>query len=237
MAVVVVAGAGWFAYDRFLAGDSAAARSEAPADGSRDAAGEERTAGGKTTDELLQEADRLAAGSLGQVSRATAERITAHLGTARSAMDAGDWEAAIVSYDAVLELDPENAEAGEGLREAGKHYRARKAQQAEFDRAVRAFESGDYTSALRVLYRLPADIRPEDARALKIEGWYNLGLVELRAGDLEEATAHFEEAIAIDAEDGPTREALEFVDEYRGQPKDSMFYAAVEGMEFRGPTS
>jgi len=240
LAVVGIAAAaaiGWFAFDRFVGGDAedpGTVAGTAATDG-RDASAEP---GERSTEELIQEADRLATASLERTpTRTDADRIAAALGRARDAMDTSRWEDAVFAFNEVLKIDPDNGEAAAGLREAGRAYRDRQEQEQEYDRAVRAFAAGDYTSALRTLYRLPSDLRPEEAERLKIEGWYNLGLIELRAGNLDQATANFEEALAIDAEDGLTGEAVAFAERYRGRTKDRSFYDAVERMEFRGPSS
>lgn len=236
--VVAIAAGVYFGTDLFRGddGDAGGGAAAAATTAGRQTATSDGTDSGKTTAQLLEEADRLAAQATGSApTRDVADRVSERLAEARDAMASSEWERAILEYDAVLELDPNNREAAAGLLDAGAGYRERKAQEAEFDRAVRAFESGDYTSALRVLYRLPEDLRVEDALRLKIEGWYNLGVIELRAGNLSEARSHFGEALALDADDRAAAGAAELIDRYRGQPLDGTYYTTVDRLEFRGP--
>jgi tetratricopeptide (TPR) repeat protein len=237
-AVLAVVAAGvYFGTDLFRGASSAPTDDAAVATVPDGSAGTDED-GGKSTAELLQEADRLAAQVTGAApTRDVAERAAEVLARAHASMDRGAWEQAVLEFNEVLELDPTNGEAAAGLLDAGQRYRERKAQDAEYERAVRAFESGDYASALRVLYRLPADLRADDVRRLKVEGWYNLGVVELRAGNLSEARGHFGEVTALDDGDRAAAEAAALIDRYAGRPLDGAYYATVGRLEFRGPGS
>jgi len=236
-AVVALAALAWFGRGMLPGSDPAAVPTPASTGAAAAAQddGPEGAPTGSSTQELIDQADRLAAAAAPVApSRAAAERLADSLAAGRRAMESGDWEAAILAYNEALEADPVNGEAAAGLLDAGARYRERKAQDEDYLRARRTFAGGDYASALRILYRLPEDLHPAEVRRMKVDGWFNLGLVELRAGDLDEATGNLREALALDDGDAGARRALAFADGYRDRAKDGAYYAAVQAMEFRG---
>lgn len=151
---------------------------------------------------------------------------------ARGAMAASDYGAAVIAYKAALDLDKTNLEALEGIRQAGDAYKTQKAEQEQFDRVAMAFKDGEYASGLRLLYRLPPTIDRGRVDRYKADGWFNLGVVALRAGDVSAAIGHFEDALAIRPDPDATK-WRSFAQRYRDLPKDRGFYDAVEAIPFR----
>ncbi|HEX6851839.1 MAG TPA: tetratricopeptide repeat protein [Candidatus Polarisedimenticolaceae bacterium] len=151
---------------------------------------------------------------------------------ARTAMAASDYGAAVIAYKAALDLDKTNIEALEGIRQAGDAYKAQKAEQEQFDRVAMAFKEGEFASGLRLLYRLPPTVDRGRVDRYKADGWFNLGVVALRAGDVSAAIGHFEDALAIRPDPDATK-WRSFAQRYRDLPKDRGFYDAVEAIPFR----
>ncbi|ANM29248.1 hypothetical protein ABI59_06075 [Acidobacteria bacterium Mor1] len=158
---------------------------------------------------------------------------TQHLVDARKAMSDGQYEAAIVSYNAVLSIDPDDAEARDGLLEAGKRYKAESETREQLQFARLAFEDGDFHSALRRLYRLPDTVDPGVVSRYKRNGWFNMSLVALKAGDPDKAIEYLNDAVALDAEDPDIKALFGFARKYQEQARDSIYYQTIEKLEFR----
>ena len=151
----------------------------------------------------------------------------------RSLLASGDYGGAVVAFNQALALDPSQADARAGLAEAGERYKARKAETDAIDSIRMAFRDGEYTSALRLAYRLPPTVDPSFVRGVQVAGWYNLGVVALRAGDCRGAEGHFSEALGIDPEDPAAARLKDFAVRYADIPKDRGFLDQVEALSFR----
>jgi len=162
-----------------------------------------------------------------------AERMSHALERARTALAERDYAAAVIAYNEALEISPDNVEAREGLREAGDLYREHRVEADQLERAKRAFELGDYAAALRAFYRLPQGEHPAALERYKVNGWYNLGLTALRAGDCTRAIENFDEALQIRPTDAGLRAIKAFAAKYLAAPRDRDFYEGVEGLAFR----
>jgi tetratricopeptide (TPR) repeat protein len=101
------------------------------------------------------------------------------------------------------------------------------------EQARRAFADGEYEAALRLLYRLPSGVDAAFVEAAKVAGWFNLGVVALKAGDTDQALTQFGEALALRSQDEDAKRMQAYARDYAGQPKDTAYYARVEAMEFR----
>ncbi len=153
---------------------------------------------------------------------------------AGAAFDARNYDAAVVAYNEVLVLDPANEEARKKLLEAGDLYRKDKTEIDKLERAQKTFAAGEYESALRLFYRLPDGlVDPAVLNRYRVNGWYNLGVVALRAADCNQAMNQFAEALAIDATDAGVRKARELAEKCQGQRKDRSYYNTVENLPFR----
>jgi tetratricopeptide (TPR) repeat protein len=162
-------------------------------------------------------------------SKAVAESVS----QGRSRMSAGDFGAAIVSFNAALQLDPANVDAKSGLNDAAAQYKTQKAQQEALDSIRLAFRDGEYTAGLRLAYRLPPSVPKEFIDGVKSAGWYNLAVVALRAGDCREALSHLDEALGVVPGDAEAAKLREFATRYSGAPKDRSFLDQVEALSFR----
>lgn len=160
-------------------------------------------------------------------------RIEQETERARAAEAAGDYASAVLAWNAVVDLDPGNAAAAAELRRAGELYRKRKAEQEQIEQIRHAFEDGDYAVALKVAYRLPPGISDGRVERWKANGWYNLAVVSLRAGDCRQAISHLEELAAIRPRDESATDLRSLAQKYLEAPKDAAYFARVERLAFR----
>jgi predicted TPR repeat methyltransferase len=148
------------------------------------------------------------------------------LAQAREASEAGDFVSAVLSYKDALDLDPRNSTAAAELREATE------AEQAMAPIRL-AFQNSDYRSALWLLYRVGTVPRMIPLDRYRAAAWYNLGLVDLRAGRCEEALQDLKEVLAIRPEDGGARGTFELARECRKRSSQLSFRYQVEALAFR----
>jgi tetratricopeptide (TPR) repeat protein len=158
--------------------------------------------------------------------------LSASLARGREAMEARDFDAAVLAYNDALRADPANAEAQRGMALATESYKAVKAQHEQIAGIRSAFEDGEYASALRVIYRLPDTFDRAMVDRWKANGWFNLGVVALRAGEVQQAIQHFDEVLAI-REEPETQKWKSFARRYETLPKDRAYYAATDSIRFR----
>jgi len=146
----------------------------------------------------------------------------------------GDWEAAILAYNQALSLDPDNPDARAGLFEAGEIYKQERALLDQFRKASIAFEDGEYSAALRLFYRLPeGSVDPAILDRYLFNGWFNLGVIALKAGDTSRALDHLDEALNLDAEHALSNRLHNLASRYDGRAKDRSYYVEVNPLEFR----
>ncbi len=171
-------------------------------------------------------------------SEGTAAKRTPEIGDAirraEAAMESGRFEAAILAYNEVLSLAPDNANARKRLLEAGDLYRKNKIEIDKLERARRGFAQGEYEAALGVFYRLsPGLVGPAALNGYKVNGWYNLGIVSLRAANCAQAASQLGEALALDASDAGVRSASALAEACPNQQKDRAYYDTVGRLPFR----
>ncbi len=163
-----------------------------------------------------------------------AKRVVDEMARGERAMAAGRYDAAILAFDSVLGVQPDHEEARRRLLDAGEAYRRGKADTEQFGKARRAFETGEYESALRMFYRLPEGTVDASRLGLcKAAGWYNLGLIALRAADCGQAVSHFAEAAALLPADPEVRRARTLAAACQSRRKDRAYYDIVESLPFR----
>ena len=150
----------------------------------------------------------------------------------KAAMDRRDYEKAILAYNDALQVDPSNADARIAMAQATEAYKVTRAQREQIDRVRGAFQDGEYSSALRVIYRLPAEFDTATVNRWKVNGWFNLAVVALRAGEVPQAMQHLDEALGIQ-DDQDARKWKAFAQGYVNRPKDRVYYAATESIAFR----
>jgi tetratricopeptide (TPR) repeat protein len=164
---------------------------------------------------------------------ALAKAIADGLASGRSLMTSGDYGGAVVAFNDVLELDPGNPTAKAGLTEAGDHYKATKAEREAIGNIKLAFRDEEFTSGLRLAYRLPPSVPTAFVDGIKVAGWYNLAVVSLRAGDCREAQKHLDDALEIAPADAEAKGLREFASRYVDAVKDRSFLNHVEALAFR----
>jgi tetratricopeptide (TPR) repeat protein len=162
-----------------------------------------------------------------------AKAIVSGLAHGQAQTQAGDFGGAVMSFNDVLRVDPANLEAKAGLNQAAAAYKAQKAEQDALESIRSAFKDGEYTSGLRLAYRLPPSISKAYTDTVKVIGWYNLGIVAMRAGDCREAVAHMNDALEIAPEDAESLQLKALAERYMGAPKDRQFLDQVESLPFR----
>jgi tetratricopeptide (TPR) repeat protein len=162
----------------------------------------------------------------------SAPSLSTSLARGREAMAAADYDDAVLAYNDALRADPTNAEAQQGMAAATDAYKAFKAQNEQIAGIRSAFEDGEYASALRVIYRLPDSFDRAKVDRWKENGWFNLAVVALRAGEVPQAIQHFDEALSI-REDSETQKWKAFGRRYENAPKDRAYYAATDSIRFR----
>lgn len=158
--------------------------------------------------------------------------LSASLARGREAMAALDYDDAVLAYNDALRADPTNAEAQQGMALATESYKAVKAQNEQIAGIRSAFEDGEFASALRVIYRLPDTFDRATVDRWKANGWFNLGVVALRAGEVPQAIQHFDEVLAI-REEPETQKWKAFARRYETLSKDRAYYAATDSIRFR----
>jgi len=162
-----------------------------------------------------------------------AKAVEAGLAAGQAKMDANDPAGAIIAFNDVLALDPANPVAKAGIVTAGEQYKATKAERDTLNTIKLAFRDGEFTSALRLAYRLPPTVSKSYSDGVKVAGWYNLAIVALRAGDCREAMSHLDEALGVDGSDDEVKTLREFASRYADAVKDRAFLDRVEALSFR----
>jgi tetratricopeptide (TPR) repeat protein len=163
-----------------------------------------------------------------------AERVDAAMGRALEQRRKGEWKAAILEYNQVLSLDPDNPDARRGLFEAGEIYKQEKALLDQLRKASIAFEDGEYSAALRLFYRLPkGSVDQAILDRYIFNGWFNLSVIALRAGDTGQALDHLDEALNLDGEHALSNRLHDLATRYDGRAKDRPYYVEVNQLEFR----
>jgi tetratricopeptide (TPR) repeat protein len=166
---------------------------------------------------------------------AIAKAVASGLARGQALMASGDFGGAVVAYSEALSLDPKNEAARAGFEAAGEQYKASKAEREALNTIKLAFRDGEFTSGLRMAYRLPPSVSKSYSDGVKVAGWYNLAVVALRAGDCREALSHLDEALQIAPDEDDAKKLSEFASRYVNAVKDRNFLDRVEALAFRSP--
>jgi len=167
------------------------------------------------------------------IPQETAKVVASALARGRALMASQDFGGAVVAFNEALTLDPKNVETRAGIEDAGERYKAGKAEREALNNIKLAFRDGEFTSGLRLAYRLPPSVSTSYANAVKFAGWYNLAVVALRAGDCREALSHLDEALEIAPGEDDAKKLREFASRYVDAVKDRVFLDRVEALAFR----
>ncbi len=166
-----------------------------------------------------------------------AKAVASSLAKGRSLMASSDFGGAVVAFNETLTLDPGNTEAKAGIADAGERYKASKAERDAISSIKMAFRGEEFSSGLRLAYRLPPSVSASYVAGVKVAGWYNLAVVALRAGDCREALSHLDEALQVSPSDAESKTLREFAARYVEVVKDRVFLDRVEALAFRPPPS
>ena len=232
--VLAVCGVGWFVLRGIgdAAVDAASMGALGIDRGPTADSGDAAAVGGTQTGRSDTGARGEVATDLSAVERA--ERVDAAMVRALEQRRLGDWEAAILEYNQVLSLDPDNPDARRGLFEAGEIYKQEKALLDQLRKASIAFEDGEYSAALRLFYRLPkGSVDQAILDRYIFNGWFNLSVIALRAGDTGQALDHLDEALNLDGEHALSNRLHDLAARYDGRAKDRSYYVEVNPLEFR----
>ena len=162
-----------------------------------------------------------------------AKMLAADVAKGRALMASGDFGGAVIAFNDALSLDPQHAAARTGLEDAAERYTATKAEREALNSIKLAFRDGEYTSGLRLAYRLPPSVSRAYADSVKVAGWYNLAVVALRAGECREAASHLDEALQVVPTDAESTSLRELATRYLDAVKDRTFLDRVEALSFR----
>ena len=137
------------------------------------------------------------------------EQLAEVLQQADAALAEAEYAAAVVAFNAALQLDPDSTEIRGRLDAAGESYRIQQVKQERWNKAVRDFDQGNYRAALAYFYRLPDNEHTDSVDRYIRNGWYNLGVTALMNRECGEALDHFGEARRLDSGDPGVLEAAD----------------------------
>ena len=178
-------------------------------------------------------ADSVAATSAAPGAQNDVTTVAGGIEKGRERLAAGDFGGAVIAFNQALSIDPGSAEAKAGFDEARDRYTADKAERDAMNTIKQAFRDGEFTSGLRLAYRLPPTIGQGYSDGVKLVGWYNLAVVALRAGDCKGALTQIDEALQIKPSDADAKALKALATRYLEAVKDRAFFDRVEGLAFR----
>jgi tetratricopeptide (TPR) repeat protein len=163
--------------------------------------------------------------------------LPALLARAKTLAEAGEFSQAIIAFNQALEIDPQHPVATAGLAwlaSAAQLYREQRDHEDKLAGATAAWERGDYTSALRTFYRLPATATEPRFMRYKRNGWHNLGVLALQGGECLDARAHFEEMRGEDPADPQLPELTELAKVCDYSRQDPAYLQRLRELSLRG---
>jgi len=161
-------------------------------------------------------------------------QIAQFLAQGDEALARRDYQAAIMAYNEVVRLDPEEGTVRAKLLAAGEEYKKNRSELEQLEKARTLFAGGEYESSLRMIYRLPEGLLPADVwERYKVAGWYNMGVVALRGANCKDAVAHLTEAQSLAPNDADVRAARDLADRCASMSSDRSFYNRADGLAFR----
>ncbi|HHN75133.1 MAG TPA: tetratricopeptide repeat protein, partial [Acidobacteria bacterium] len=164
----------------------------------------------------------------------TARDVPRLLAEAERLLAAGKQAEAVKVLIVAQQADPTSFEVVERLQDARAALRER--QQAEERIAIGrdAFEAGSYEEALRIFYRVPKAYQPEGLERWIANGWYNLGVRSLQAGDVVEAARFFADGLELVPGDVGAQRNRELARRYRRRGLDDAYRLYVSRLSLRG---
>lgn len=177
-------------------------------------------------------------GDLGPQPGTKEERVEAHLALARGYLENRDLDRARGPLESALKIDPKSAEAhvllaiiyqaqGEDARAVERQYKialryAPASSQALNNYGTFLFSQGRYDDAREYLEKAVAD----PAYPRRAQAYENLGLCELRLGEMDAAERSFQRSVRLDS--AGARANLELADIYFNagdHPASARYYA------------
>jgi tetratricopeptide (TPR) repeat protein len=152
---------------------------------------------------------------------------------ARAASQNGDLAGAVKLLEQARALDSANFDLADELQRAKQRFVAHQADLARFQEAQDAWKLGDYEEAMRLLYRLPDELKPPHYNRWLADGWYNLGVLALQRGDAAEAAQFFYDGLELNPDDKEMQRHREVAKRYKGRSTDATYSTYVSGLTLR----
>lgn len=152
---------------------------------------------------------------------------------ARAASQNGDLAGAVKLLEQARALDSANFDLADELQRAKQRFVAHQADLARFQEAQDAWKLGDYEEAMRLLYRLPDELKPPHYNRWLADGWYNLGVLALQRGDAAEAAQFFYDGLELNHDDKEMQRHREVAKRYKGRSTDATYSTYVSGLTLR----
>jgi tetratricopeptide (TPR) repeat protein len=239
-AIVVIAAlsaGGWFAFQSLFGGET---DGEGVAAASLSAGAETAAAGtgGETAAEPEAASGEEEAGD--GVVEATPERPSlqqidtrALMTEAQALSDAGRHEEAVTLLERALEAAPTDFDVIDRLESERQTVAKSRQAASRIASAREAFETGGYEEALRLLYRIPDEHKPQDVELWIANGWYNMGLQAMQMGNTAEAIQFFGDCLNLNSADEEAAKHREVALRYRRRQIDDAFKIYVSNLEPR----
>lgn len=138
-----------------------------------------------------------------------------------------EFGAASREYARALEVSREDERARRGLVECTE-------LETYFAPIRYAFATADFRTALGLLYRIPDGLAPEAVRRATSNGWYDYGLVALRAGQCDDARDRFVEGMAVAPDPSVFSDVISLAEACRRRGTSVDQRAKAEARPFRG---
>lgn len=163
------------------------------------------------------------------------EDIPTLMGRADAALRAGNYAAAIVSFNNVLLLDPGHREAKLSMEQATASYKEQQDLAKAWEDSLVDFRQGRYREALRAFYRLPGGAEGTDPKLerYKANAWFNMGLVALNSGRCNEAREHFAESTALNPDGKSLATATKLGELCKSSQRDASYRHELEQLAAR----
>ena len=168
-----------------------------------------------------------------QAPRYTKRDVPRLVRQAERALRQGEEARAVELLEAARKADPLDFDLVEKLEAARMRLKERRDAEARLAVAKQAFRDGDWPEALRIFYRIPGPYRPPKIDRWIADGWYNLGIQALKAGDVVEARRYFGDCLELAPDDELARKHREVALRYRGEPLDDAYWMYVRALEPR----
>jgi len=158
------------------------------------------------------------------------EDIPTLMGRADASLRAGNYAAAIVSFNSVLLLDPKHREAKISMEQATVSYKEQQELAEAWEQSLVDFRQGRYRDALRAFYRLPGGAEGTDPKLerYKANAWFNMGVIALNSSRCNEAQEHFAESATLNPDGKSLATATKLADSCKTSARDAGYRHELE---------